>query len=64
MSQKYGATYSTERENFGEITHVFPVDDDWQGYTFHGYCWASPSDVAVFYASEGDSEGDSEGGSV
>jgi len=35
-----GATYSTEKENFGEITNTFEVPADWQGYRYHGYCWA------------------------
>ena len=35
--QCYGATYQKED---GEIviTGVFPVDPDWDGYRFHGYC--------------------------
>ena len=36
----YGATYSTESYNFGEIIAVFEVSADWDGYKFHGYCWA------------------------
>ena len=35
-----GATYSTEKENFGEITNTFEVPADWQGFRYHGYCWA------------------------
>jgi len=42
-----GATYSTEKENFGEITNTFDVPVDWQGFRYHGYCWAptKPSPV-------------------
>lgn len=36
----YGATYSTEKWNFGEILSTFEVDADWQGFRYHGYCWA------------------------
>jgi len=35
-----GATYSTEAHNFGEITNTFDVPVDWQGFRYHGYCWA------------------------
>ena len=37
--QLYGGTYSTDSYNFGEITDVFPVEADWDGYKHHGYCW-------------------------
>ena len=36
----YGATYSTESHNFGEIIDIFPVEADWDGFRYHGYCWA------------------------
>ena len=40
MSVKYwGATYSTDAWNFGEITSIFVVPEDWEGYRHHGYCW-------------------------
>ena len=47
----FGATYSTEKENFGEILAVFEVPADWQGYRFHGYCWPSQKEVDAFFAS-------------
>ena len=40
-----GATYSTEKENFGEITNTFEVPADWQGFRYHGYCWAPTNPV-------------------
>jgi hypothetical protein len=46
----YGATYSTDPDNFGEITHVFEVDPDWQGYRFHGYCKPTQEEVEAFFA--------------
>lgn len=42
---KYGATYSTEKHNFGEIQTVFSVSDDWKGYEFHGYKLANEEEV-------------------
>ena len=39
MKKYYGATYSCESHNFGEIIAVFEVPADWDGYRFHGYCW-------------------------
>ena len=42
----YGATYSTDEHNFGEIVNVFEVDADWEGYRFHGYCRLTASEVA------------------
>ena len=44
----FGATYSTEAHNFGELMSVFVVDADWEGYRFHGYCVPSAADVAAF----------------
>jgi hypothetical protein len=35
--QNYGATYTVE-DGVLVITSVFPVDADWDGYRFHGYC--------------------------
>ena len=48
----YGATYSTDAENFGEILEIFPVEDDWQGFRFHGYCWPSQQDLDNFFQGE------------
>jgi len=45
----YGATYSTETHNFGEIIAVFEVEPDWQGFRFHGYCTPSSDDVAKYF---------------
>jgi hypothetical protein len=42
----YGATYSTDAHDFGEIISVFEVDADWDGYRFHGYCRLSAAYVA------------------
>lgn len=39
-TQRYGATYSTEKHNFGKILTTFPVADNWTGHQHHGYCWA------------------------
>ena len=41
----YGATYETGREGFGEITSIFEVAPDWEGYRFHGYTTPTPSDL-------------------
>ena len=47
----FGATYSTDTANFGEIISVFPVPADWQGFRHHGYCWASDDEIiAAGYA--------------
>lgn len=35
----YGATYSIDAWNFGEIIEIFEVPADWQGFRHHGYCW-------------------------
>lgn len=43
--QNYGATYSTDPDTFGEITNVFPVPDDWDGYRFHGYCRPTADEI-------------------
>jgi len=45
----YGCTYSTDKENFGEIISVFEVEDDWQGFRFHGYAWATEEDIRIFF---------------
>ena len=46
----YGATYCTESgEDFGKITAIFEVADNWDGYRFHGYCRPSAEDVAAFF---------------
>ena len=45
-SQKYGATYHTSGPSNGELINIFPVADDWNGYQFHGYAWASITDAA------------------
>ena len=43
--QAYGATYSIEDDQL-VITHVFPVDADWDGYRFHGYCRPTAEEIA------------------
>ena len=45
----YGATYNTSPDQFGEITAVFLVDADWQGFRFHGYCLPTAEEVADFF---------------
>ena len=44
QQQQYGATYQLED---GEmvITGVFPVDADWKGYEFHGYCRPTTEEI-------------------
>ncbi len=49
---QYGATYSTEPDNFGQITSVFTVSEDWDGYRFHGYCLPTQEDVAEFFGDQ------------
>lgn len=44
----YGATYDTSAENFGEITSVFEVDADWDGFRHHGYCIPTTGEVRIF----------------
>ncbi len=44
----YGATYDTSKECFGEITAVFEVPSDWDGFRFHGYCIPSAEEIAKF----------------
>ena len=51
----YGATYSTEKGSFGEIISVFEVPSDWDGYRFHGYCWA-PAEAVETYLKGGNHE--------
>jgi len=43
----FGATYSTDPENFGEITAIFEVAADWDGYRFHGYCVPTSDELAA-----------------
>jgi len=43
----YGATYSTDFENFGEIIAIFEVDANWDGYLFHGYCVPTSEELAA-----------------
>jgi hypothetical protein len=43
----YGATYSTDPESFGEITVIFEVAADWDGYRFHGYCVPTSEELAA-----------------
>lgn len=45
----YGATYSTNPDTFGVITNVFPVEPEWDGYRYHGYCRPTPEEVAAFF---------------
>lgn len=40
----YGATYVIENGKL-IITSVFPVDSDWDGYRFHGYCRPTPDEI-------------------
>ena len=47
MKMHYGATYSTDSENFGEITSIFEVDANWDGYRFHGYCVPTAEELAA-----------------
>jgi len=50
---QYGATYNTEPgDEFGRITNVFPVPEDWDGYRFHGYCLPTQEDVAEFFGDQ------------
>lgn len=46
----YGATYSTDKADFGAITSIFEVDEDWDGFRYHGYCWATEEAIAEFLA--------------
>jgi hypothetical protein len=43
----YGATYSIDPENFGEITAIFEVNANWDGYRFHGYCVPTSEELAA-----------------
>ena len=45
----FGATYSTDPDNFGEITAVFQVDEGWDGWRFNGYCRPTPEEVRLFF---------------
>ena len=45
----YGATYSTENWNHGELQHVFEVAPDWDGHRFHGYCKVSEEEAQEFF---------------
>lgn len=44
VAQYYGATYTIENDEL-EVTSVFPVDADWDGYKFHGYCRPTPAEI-------------------
>ena len=37
LKQAFGATFEIE-DNHMVITNVFPVNWDWDGYRFSGYC--------------------------
>lgn len=45
MAQRYGASFSTDHDNYGEILNVFPVEDDWQGFRHVGYM-SVPTELA------------------
>lgn len=45
----FGATYSTGRENFGQIISIFEVDSDWDGYRFYGYCVPTEKQIEEFF---------------
>lgn len=45
MAQRYGASFSTEKHNYGEILNIFPVEDDWQGFRHVGYM-SVPTELA------------------
>lgn len=44
MTQYYGATYTMVEDEL-EITNVFPVDADWKGYEFGGYCRPTRAEI-------------------
>ena len=44
-TQQYGATYTIDENGETVIGSVFPVDPDWEGYRFHGYCRPSKEDI-------------------
>jgi predicted metal-dependent hydrolase len=37
----------------GEVTSLFPVNADWDGYRFHGYDRATRAEVLEYYGSKG-----------
>lgn len=46
----WGATYNTEPgPQYGEITDVFEVESDWQGFRYHGYCVPTPFEMKEFF---------------
>ena len=40
----YGATCTTIDGDF-VVTNVFPVDENWDGYRFHGYCRPTEEEI-------------------
>ena len=49
-TQNFGATYNTTPgEDFGEITSIFLVDVDWDGYKYHGYCRPNAQELQVYF---------------
>ena len=51
--RRFGATIQD-----GEVTAVFPVGPDWDGYRFHGYAWATREEVLKEYRTKGAAERD------
>ena len=45
----FAATYSTEKETFGQITSIFEVEEGWTGYRHHGYCRPTEDEVLEFF---------------
>ncbi len=37
----------------GEVTSLFPVSNDWDGYRFHGYARATRAEVLAYYGTKG-----------
>jgi hypothetical protein len=44
MKQEYGATYAVVDGEF-TVTHVFPVQWDWDGFRFVGYCRPTTEEI-------------------
>ena len=50
MSEFFGGTYEFV-DGVSVLTNVFPVESDWEGYRFNGYCKVSKEEAAEFFAS-------------
>ena len=48
----FGATFLTEKHNFGQVTSVFEVSQDWDGHRFTGYKRMTAAEAAAWFEAD------------